>query len=240
MSQLSTAPLTNPTIEVVNPNQQMLVKSAVQVVDFSFDKIENKLQETTMNIDRMTWEKLAAKNHLINKYAWKVDIIDTWIDLDIDFDYITNLMILGKEVHNYSKFTRILFSLKPTNNPFFQGLSLLTVRNLPSKNYLEELYNVDSTQLTNAWQFPKMYIQPNDSNELNFMIPINYPFAKFANSLSTGTPESARGEYFKNYVTCQINAKTISPLTTTGTINQLVYTLSAQIIDLELAGIEVK
>jgi len=239
MSQLSTAPLLNPTIEVDNLNQKMLVKSQVQAVDFGFDDVSQHLQQDTMNIERMTWEKIASKNQLISNHKWEVGTDTVWMEIPITYDYLRKLMSLGAEVHTYTKFSRVLFSLKPTNNSLFQGLSILSFRTLPENVYLKQTFNIDDDSKAKSWQFRKMFIQPNDSNDINFFIPIIFPFSKFANNISSGTINAFRGEYFKNYTLGIIKIKTIVPLKTKSELLALNYTLSAQILDLQLAGIQV-
>jgi len=230
----------NPTIEVDNPNQKMLVKQSTQKVDFGFDNISNLIQSDSVNIEVMNWQKLANKNQYVSSVTWTVDTDTRFASIPIDYKFLTQLIPLGLQNHNFTKFQRIKFSIKSTNNSLFQGLAVLTVENFPTSTYAMDLFNIDTKEKTALWQFQKMYIQPNDTDEYNFYLPLNFPFRLFSNIT---TPENSthffRANYIKDYVLATINFTTIVPLSTTSTATKLVLTVSAQIEDLELAAINV-
>lgn len=240
MSLLSTAPETNPTILETHPTQVMRVKPSVEIIDFTFDDISTVVDTKTFQIEQLDWLKLSQKNKFIQFYTWPIDVSTTWMTIDFNRAFIDQLMPVGQAFNSFSKFTKVLISIKPTSNSLMQGLSVISYQPVPVGNFLNVAYNYNLTaNPERIFQIPgKKFVSPNNSNELNFLVPINFPFEFFRWSAgSGGTPSDFQENYIGSYQFGTLTIQNLIPLTTKSALTGLVYSVSAQVIDLQTAGL---
>lgn len=241
MSLLSTAPETNPTVMEVHSSQVMKVKDAVEIIDFTFDDISQIVDTKTFQLEQQDWFKLAAKNKFVSVHNWPINTISNWLNISIDRLFVDKLIPVGRTFNSFNKFTRILISIKPTSNSLMQGLSAISFLPIPRAAYLADLFNYSiSNQPERIFQVPgKKFISPNNSNELNFLIPVNFPFEFFRwdpGSLAL-SPASYQDDYISGYPFGSLHIDTVVPLTTKTPLTHLVYTVSASVVDLQTAGL---
>jgi len=243
MSQLETTPELNPTRIESHPTQEMLVKEPMIVVDFRTTPSESIRHESSaFSIEQLDWVKIASKNKYIETFTWTVGSTVPWMEKEFTIADILPLIPIGLKYNSYANFNTVLISIKPTNNAYFAGLSALCWDNAPSLNYYDK-YNIN---LTNArkFQFQKIMISPKDSGEINFLIPLNFPF-EFIKIVQTGTTYpylgrlNAMAAYMNRYVLGRVRTAVLSVLATTSTLTSLQFTMSGQVLDLQTAGLNI-
>jgi len=240
MSQLETNPLDNPTVRVELPTQIMQVKPAVQTTDFQFLGSPLLRQPSSnFSMQQLDWIQIAKKNKLIDTYTWNISSSDPWLTLHIDFAFIRKIIPIGLSFNAYANLTHLLISLKPTNNPFFRGLSILTFIPHPVFNYHNKLFGYPLTNhLPHLSQFQRVVISPKTSGEINMLIPLNFPFNFWKTELGSASNNRV-ANYMLTYQFGSLFTGVYSTLETTGTLTSLDYTLSAQVLDLSTAGLEI-
>lgn len=239
MSQIATAPETNPT-EVVNSFHQVLnVKPSVEIIDFGADDMSDMPIRNSFVMSQPDWVKLASKNKYIEKFTW--NLTDTGIiwSKDWTYDTLAPLIPSGIIENSYVKFSKVLISIKPTNNAFLKGMTYISCYNGPP------LYSsVTGTAVTTDnrvfYQLKHAPLSPQSSNEINFMLPINYPFEMFKTpilTVSTTNYSDKLAQYTRSYPLCSTYARVFDQLSTTSAVTSLDFTVSGQILDLELNGV---
>lgn len=236
MSQIETNPINTPTIKVENPTQVMHVKSPVQISNFHFDPLGLiRSQNSKFSIEQLDWQKLAQKNKYYTTYIWTLNSLDSWILQRIDWDFVKRFIPVGMRFNSFSNFNNFLISIKPTNNAFFKGLTMMTFDPAPSSTFYSDIYEIDINSRERQYQLSKIAISPKTSGEINVLIPINFPFEFFKNNV-TATPGNV-GDVLSNYPFGYLRSFVLSPLGTTSALTELAYTASAQVLDLQTAGL---
>lgn len=239
MSQPKTAPESNPTMIVSNPTQMLQVIPQVQVTNFQFDSVQDILEQKSFSIEQLDWVKIAKKNKTIGNFLWVTSSTIAPYNLNVNMNFVRSLIPIGKSFNNFGKYTKLLITIKPTSNSLYQGLLGFFFDPSPTSTYLQDYFGMDLSDIRIAHQFQKVWISPENTNEINMLIPINYPF-EFFKLLSAGTTTShgrALYDYTNNYSFGTLKTIVYSPLATTSTNNTLRFNVSAQILDLQTAGL---
>jgi len=242
MSQLETNPLANPTTENDNPTQLMEVLPAAVVPNLRFDPPGLvRTQGPNIKIEQLDWIKIAEKNKFIKSFQWNVNNDSAWFNQEFDYNLVQTLTPVAWEINTYSNFNSLLMSIKPTNNAFFMGLTGLFFDPAPHINYYNNLFGIDAQHLTRIWQFRKVMISPKDSGEINFLVPINFPFEMFKNRINRG-PLYLRNvsSYLQDYPFGRLRSKPLTDLHSTSDLTALHFVLSGQVLDLETGGIRIE
>jgi len=246
MSQLETTPELNPTHLESHPTQQMLVKEPMIFIDLRSAPPQSlRGENSSFSVEQMDWVKIAQKNKYMHTYSWPVGSTVPWLEKEFRIEDILPLIPVGLKFNSYANFNAVLISIKPTNNAYFQGLTALCWDNAPSIQYYDNyLINVAASN-ARKFQFSKIMISPKDSGEINFLIPINFPFEfiKLFNPslLSPSGPRNiAMARYFYRYSLGRLRTAVLSQLATTSTLTQLTFTMSGQVLDLHTAGLNIR
>lgn len=242
MSQLNTAPEVNPTHLETHFNQQMLVKDTVMIHNFVYDSLEDRGIKKMMSVPQADWIKITEKNKYIGQFDWVVGDTAPQPSIDIDFNYIRPLIPVGLEINSFSKLNSILISIKPTNNALYQGLYALGFAPVPHSTFVNNTYGVSVTGTNEAFfQLDTVFISPNNTDEINMIIPINFPFEWFRNRRNPlGQTYSDYLELYSNsYIFGTIFKKIIFPLESTSPGLSFTFTISGQLIGLETAGLRI-
>jgi len=249
MSQLETNPLTNPTILETHPTQQMLVKPPAQIMDLrSTSLFFVRNQTTQFTMEQLDWIKLAMKNKYISTFIWHVSSGNSWFEKEFTIADLIPLIPIGLKFTSFKNFNTVLFSIKPTSNAFFAGLTMLCWDPAPTPSYYADIWNIDLTLTPDMgthrkFQFNKMMISPKTADEFQFIIGINSPFNFFKTKhVSTGgNPILPRldllADYHDRYPLGRIRSGVLSQLNTTSPLTSLSFSLSGQILDLATAGL---
>lgn len=232
MSQLETNPLNNPTISETHVNQKMQVKPAAQVSNLLFGPQTRGLQDFT--IPQLDLTNIADKNKYIGTFSWPISSNASWVNVQFNWNFIKTLAPIGLSWNSFSNFSHILISIKPTSNAFFKGLTILAWDPVPSTNYYTSVYSMPYGTV-GAFQQQKVNISPKTSDEINMLIPVNYPFNMFKNNIGP-TSDTFVYTYLNTYTFGFLRAHVVSTLETTSALTSLTYTMSGQLLDYRTAG----
>lgn len=237
MSELETNPLNNTTIQVENPNQIMVVKPTVQITNFSYDGSDRISVPRPFSLNQLDWIQIAAKNKYFDSFDWNVGDVGIIRRITITPQFIrTNLIPLGTNFNTWFDYKNVLMSIKSAANPYYAGLLMVS--------FLSS-WNVDPTNVKSAkvlsirdlFQVPHVFISPKTSGEVNFLVPLNYPFEAFRNKpQGFGSAQTELELFMDNYVFGHIIISVLSPLATTSSKMKLTYTFSGQVLDLSTSG----
>lgn len=241
MSQLETNPLNNPTIRVSNLTQVLDVKPPAQVTDFRFDPATSVKPNQTFTIEQADWVKIAAKNKAIANADWVINTDGDWFTLDVDFALVKRLLTVGPSFNSFANFNTLMISIKTTNNAMFQGLTMVTWDNAPTNTFYFTVKGlpVSATDAKAIYsQFNRVNISPKTSGEINVLIPLNYPFEMFKFQKFGNSNYNYNADYLEPYRFGTLRFTTVSPLeAVAGSLTRLSFSISAQVMDLETAGL---
>lgn len=235
MSQIETNPLLNPTHTVQLPMQNMQVKPTAQYTDFRNDpSFYVRNPSTTFSDEQMSFLKFSSKNKYLATATWPLSTVGQWYTLKLDFETIKQLIPVGLSFQSFMNLNRVMFSIKPTSNAYFQGYTKVFFLPTPI-NYYNVLFGIASPlPLERLWQLESVNISPKTSDEINFEVPVNFPL-EFFKVLSDPVNQDL-STYTSNYEWGNLIFYAISPLNTTSSLTNLKFTISAQILDLSTAG----
>jgi hypothetical protein len=240
MSYITTAPETNPTSITQNPTQIMQVKPAVQVKDFANDNIESIKEEKTFSITQLDWVKLAAKNKVVDNLTWVVGAADLVYSRDINLAFLSTLIPVGKDFNSFTNMHRIMFSFKLTFNANYAGKLAVIWNPSPFPDYLAVHFGFDLDDLRVINLLQKVWLSPDNSEEVNIMIPVIFPWNYFKWGSKTPLSLSAvLSTLSDNYNFGTLSTKVFSPLVSNSPVTSLRISVSAQIMDLSTAGLAI-
>jgi len=232
MSQTETNPNFNPTTTINLPKQQQQ-QMPPKVTDFSMYK-SGPDRFLNLNCNQMDWIKIASKNKYINTAIWSIDSSTPWYGKEIDVPFVESLMQVGREVQTFYSFSKVLISIQPTHQAFFQGNTKFAFDPAPNPNYYSILgYSIDDY---GYYQFQTVDFSPKSTQSYNFLFPMNIPFAFLQFSSTNPTFNGPTEAYLKSYNMGRLRSRVYSELTTKGTNTSISYHVSAQIIDLKTEG----
>lgn len=231
MSQIETNPLNNPTIHISNPTQEMEVKPAT-ISDTTTD-MPMLRDIVPFSVQNLNFADIAMKNKFLYSFDWSVGQVGTISEVAFTWEYLKILAPVSRDKFNFSNFTALLISIKPTANAFYQGLSMVHFDPAPDSDYYNVIFGITKTtqSLLQLKNFP---VSPKTSDEINLVIPINFPFKFFYNDPSNAA--SAFNTYLSDYVFGYLRFYNVSPLATTSPNLKLTYTVSGQLLDLTNAA----
>lgn len=237
MSQLETNPLNTPTQLVVNPNQVMAVNPTANVTNFQWeDQLMIRYNKAQQQIQQLDWVKLANKNKFFDSFTWTIGATGNIWTKEITPRELLKLIPVGKNNNSFVDFNAVLFSLKNANNPFYAGYAVLYFDPAPTPDYYQNMIQGFTKTLANIWQFQTVPLSPKTADEVNFTIPLIYPFEKMRTHRFGSTEPYPITDYLLDYPLGRLAVDVFSPLASTSPIVDLEYTLSAQILDLEITG----
>jgi hypothetical protein len=232
MSQTETNPLMNPTIKVSLPTQEMEVKPP-SIMD-SVDLIPFTRNVSNFSIEQLDFTKLSQKNKILNTFDWTISAGESEIySYQIDIAMLRTLMPITRKFMNFAQTSQLFLSIKPTNNAFFQGYANIFWDPSPSNDYIERIWGQTINSYT-SFQFKCYPLTPKTSNEINFMVPINFPFQYIP--LNPTDSVSPLDVYYRDYRFGRLRVYGVSPLRTTSPLIKLTQTVSGQLMDLATAG----
>jgi hypothetical protein len=193
-------------------------------------------------MNQLDWVKLAQKNKYLGTYRWTTTSNAEWMNFVLSLSTVERLIPIGKDFNSFMNFSHLMFSLKPTTNAMMAGLTKIFFDNSPRDDFLNLTYGIDfsnNTNLHRIYQYPgEAYISPNNSNEINFLIPLNFPFLKFKwGAVVAGNSDAAMSRYHREYVFGILKTAVISQLVTKTSLTEITYTLSGQFLDLSTSGV---
>jgi hypothetical protein len=241
MSQLLTAPEINPTTNKKYPTQDMQVASTMQIVDFSLDSVRNFMEQPKFSVEQLDWVKIARKNKTIGSFVWTTTSTVGPYTLTVNQNFVRSLITIGKTFNAFTNYSRILITIKPTSNSQYQGLLGLAWDPSPSPTFYNDFCGADLTDIAIFQQFQTAWITPDNTAEFSFIIPLNYPFEFFRliNNNNNFSASNAMYNYMNDYVFGTIRTLIYSPLRTQSTLLGLSFNVSAQILDLQTAGLQI-
>lgn len=231
MSQLETNPLANPTTVVTLPTQVMEVLPPT-IMD-TLDLIPLNRNNSGFSIQQLDWVQLAKKNKYLATFNWtRAGAFASWISFNFTVNTIKRLSPVARQRMNYANASTLMISIKPTSNAFFQGYSNLYWDPAPTSDYYNDILGITINSELTA-QFKCYPISPKTSDEINLLVPINFPFDYMLFSPGSSTTLT---DYFDSYRFGSLRAVPFSPLATTSALVQLTYIMSGQVMDLKTAG----
>jgi hypothetical protein len=240
MSQVETNPLLNPTITETKPTQILQTLPSGTVTDFKRDdKSLIRTQGKIFSSPQLDWVKLAQKNKWIFTYRWPVNDSSIWMNYHVRIRDILNAVPIGTSFNAFGNFNTIKFSIKPTNNAYFKGCSILYWLPAPNSAFFSTFYSIANGNLSKLWQLPHALISPKTSEQIDIYIPFNYPFEFFRTQQLGNTLQSVLSTYQLDYTLGFIRARPIVNLETTGTLTGLDFNVSIEVLDFETAGTNV-
>lgn len=242
MSQLNTAPLINPTVPEIHPNQQMLVKEPAIVRNFTIDDIKASQDNNYFSIPQMDWIKFSQKNKVLAIFNWTAVTPSNLYRLNVDFSLVNSLIPVGQVFNSYYNFNTVTFSIKPTANAFVQGLACVTwipaPTSIPAGDF-RDVWGYDYYTTTKLWQIPrKFFISPNNTDEYNFTVPVTLPFNFFKWGGEGSSVSGGLQSYFNEYSFGTISIDIVVPFSTKTDIVSIPFVVSAQLTDLQTSGIK--
>lgn len=232
MSQTETNPLFNPTITQYAPKQQQQQMQPF-VTDFGIG-IGSQTDSLTLNCNQMDWIKISQKNKYLKTVSWLIDSSVAWFSQEIDLTLILSLSQVGKDYQVYFSFDRLLISIQPTHQAFFQGNTKIAYDPSPSNTYYTTVLGAGFDQAA-FYQFQTVDFSPKSTQAYNFLLPMLAPFAYLSNSRNPSF-NSATENYLNNYNMGRLLSSVFSQLTTKGVNTSIQYNVSAQILGLKTEG----
>lgn len=240
MSMINTAPELIPTIPEKHYNQDMQVKPSVVITDFTQDTLEEAGFQRQFQVSQADWIKLSAKNKYLGNFDWVVSSTAGPASIEINYDYFQQLIPVGLPISSFLKMKALLLSIKPTSNSLYQGLMDVAFIANPYALFTNQYHGISySTTLETWWILNRVQITPNNTDEINLILPINFPFEvmKIPTATPLNTYASKLGEYHRSYTSGTLAFRVVVPLDSTSPLTALNYTISGQIIDLETSGL---
>lgn len=232
MSQTETNPNFNPTTTVTLPKQQQQIMEP-KVIDFT-QQMHGQDNNLKLNCQQIDWIKLASKNKFIDKAVWNIDDDNSWYRKEIDPGFLKSLMQIGRDYQTFYSFDKVMISLQPTHQAFFQGNTKFAFDPSPSPSYYSDVLGYTLT-LESFYQFQTVDFSPKSTQSYNFLFPMNMPFA-FLQLPSDAQFNGNTETYLDNYNMGRLRSAVFSTLTTKGTATSISYHVSGQIINLKTEG----
>uniref|UniRef100_A0AAU8JNT8 Structural protein 1 n=1 Tax=Chipolycivirus sp. TaxID=2809300 RepID=A0AAU8JNT8_9VIRU len=228
MSQTETNPLFNPTMKVTHPKQQQQVMIP-RTIDFGIG-IEAQTSTLNLNCNQMDWIKVSQKNKFIKSVVWNIDQVTPWFTQEINMSLILSLSQIGRDFQAYFSFDRVMISIQPTHQAFFQGNTKIAYDPSPDPNYYSVILGQGMTDAA-FYQFQTVDFSPKSTQVYNFLCPMLTPFAFLA--ISGGGINVRTENYLNGYSMGRLVSYIYSPLTTNGANTSIQYNVSGQVLGLK-------
>lgn len=232
MSQIETNPLVNPTIVTRNPNQIIETLPAVQISDFSIYNPFNR-HVSSFAIPQTNWISIAATEKYYDSLVWNVGSTGSIKTLELNWTNLKKLMPIGPDFNSFANLDTILFNIKKTDNPFYQGVMVIAFDPSPSPTYYKDFFNT-TVILNHIWQLQKVFLNPKTSGDILLQIPINLPFE----FLKIGSVDLLEG-YLADYSFGRLIFYVQDPLNTMSPTTSLSYPIRAQLLNAATSGLKI-
>lgn len=241
MSELNSAPEINSTLVTKLPTQLLSHLQISQSMAMTHENI-HMVNEEPFKVKDTDWIRLADKSKYFATTTWNVadPVGTTFFTQAINFNFISNFIPIGLTFNNFAKVKGIKINLKPTINTLAQGLAVLYYSPAPSANYFLNTFGISTTGPQALWQYKKLYLSPDNTDELEIFIPVLIPFEFFKLNPGTDTLQIAFANYLASYLFGTLRATVVTPLATKSPLQtKLTYAVRATIVGLEIAGLDV-
>lgn len=238
MSFLETDPLINPTQKEKHPNQIMEIKPVKANLDFMFESMNLvKPPRNNLDIDEMTWTSVNEKNRVWVLSSFSINST-TATTVPITVASIRQRLDIATQYNSFFDFDAIKFSLKFTNNPQYAGLFMVAWEPTAGPNWLLDTQGVNPS-IHDYWQLNKKLFSPKDSDDIDFTVPINYPFNffRFPSTVTASADVTAQQQYLDTYHFGQFRFIVVSPLVSKSLNTYLQWTLNYEFVKLKTAGV---
>jgi hypothetical protein len=235
MSQVETSPVLNNTT-VTNINNQSIDTLPASII-YGFGTISPLYNEmSSFTIPTSDWVQIAKMEKFFDSLTWSSTSTGIIKTIEINFSTLKKLVPAGQDLNTFLKYGSLMFSIKKTDNAYFQGQLMVAFDPSPDPDYFRYIFNKDdSPTLKHIWQLQHFMIQPKTSGDVNFTVPLNYVL-----NYVLLQKDAIMYTQTQDYNLGRILFQVVAPLESKNEVTSLTYPIRASMINLDFGGVRVR